>query len=85
MIDFGRGEVVGFETLLEELIDITNDSAEVLDCTDEIRATREIIKRGTSADRQRKVYQKHIDEGGDAEEALKSVARSLVEEFTQGL
>ncbi len=85
MIDFVRGEVVEFATLLEELIDISNDSAEFLGCSDEIRANREIVKRGTSTDRQRKVYQEHIDEGGTPQEALKSVARSLVEEFTQGL
>ena len=85
MIDFGRGEVVGFDNLLEELIEIVTDSAAILNCTKEIEGIRYIVERGTSADRQRAVYQSSIDEGASSQEALKNVARSLVEEFTVGL
>ena len=85
LIDFGRGEVVGFDVLLEELIDIVADSAEVLECKKEIESLRHIVERGTSADRQRAIYQQAIDEGASEKEALKNVARSLTEEFTVGL
>jgi carboxylate-amine ligase len=85
LIDFGRGEVVGFDSLLEELIEIVADSAKILNCTNEIDGIRNIVERGTSADRQRAVYQNSINEGASSHEALKNVARSLVEEFTVGL
>ena len=85
LIDFGRGEVVDFNVLLDELIHFTAASASLLDCEKEIQNLRDIVKGGTSADRQQKIYSDIIKDGGAPQDALKSVARSLVEEFTIGL
>ena len=85
MIDFGRGEVLQFDKLLEELFEFIGDSAQILGCTKEVEDARNIIARGTSADRQQQIYHQATENGGDPHEALKNVTRSLVEEFTAGL
>lgn len=82
LIDFGRGEVVAFSEQLEELIELLTPEAAALDCVDELCSAREILKRGTSADRQVQVYGEAIDAGADSKQALKQVVRSLVDEFS---
>jgi carboxylate-amine ligase len=85
LIDFGRGEVVPFAELLEELIDLLIPHAEALDCVQEVRNAANILNCGTSADRQVSVYKQALDAGAENGEALKEVARSLVAEFGEGL
>ncbi len=85
MIDFGRGKVMDFENLLEDLFEFVADSAKILHCAKEVKDAKKIISRGTSADRQQKIYHDALENGSNASEALKNVARSLVEEFSVGL
>jgi len=80
LVDFGRGEVVPFAELMEELIALTREDAQALGCTREIEHCRTILSRGTSAHRQLQVYKDHIDAGETTEKALVSVVDTLIEE-----
>ena len=85
LIDFGRGEVVSFAELVQELIEMLMPHAEALNCVDELDSVSDILQTGTSADRQVEVYQLALKSGADEQEALKQVVRSLVVEFKQDL
>ena len=78
LIDFGRGEIVPVPELVEELITLLADDAEALGCVTELEGLRDIIKGGTSADRQRAAAEAA---GGDK----KAVVDHLIEEFTADL
>lgn len=84
MVDFGRQESVPFHFLMEELLEILDDVIDDLGCREEVEHVRTILARGTSADRQLKVYREH---GGDnnREEALNAVVDFLVQETKKGL
>jgi carboxylate-amine ligase len=84
MIDFGQGESISFETLMEELLEILDDVVDELDSREEVEYIHTILKNGTSADRQVAVYEAN---GGDGnrEEALKAVVDSIVRETQEGL
>lgn len=73
LIDFGRGEVVPYPDLLEEILQLLEQDAEALGCTNEIQHARTIIKRGTSAHRQLAVYNEAIEQGDEQQQALKKV------------
>ncbi len=85
LIDFGKGELVPFGDLLDELIDLVAEDAERLDCVAEVAHTRDIVARGTSADRQCRTYAMAIDNGADVREALDAVVDFLIAETVLGL
>jgi carboxylate-amine ligase len=85
LIDFGAGELVPFSDLVEELTELVAEDARRLDCVDEIAHLKEIVRRGTSADRQRAIYQGAIASGADDHEALVAVVDFLIEETVSGL
>ncbi|SDG92063.1 carboxylate-amine ligase [Roseospirillum parvum] len=78
MIDFGRGEIVPYGDLLEELLDLVAEDAEALGAEQEVAAARDILSRGTSAHMQRRVYRQALAEGCAEEVALKRVVQHLV-------
>ena len=80
LIDFGLGEVVPYSDLAEELIELVREDAEAIGCVAEIEHIREIMKNGSSADRQRRVYTDTIKQGADPHEALKAVVDMLLVE-----
>jgi carboxylate-amine ligase len=84
LIDFGRGEVVPFPDLLEEIIAILDEDIEHFDCRGEVERAREILKRGTSADRQVRAFQTARRDGASEAEALKRVVDLLIEETMAG-
>ena len=83
MIDFGVGSVVPFSDLVEELLEILGPAADVLGCSDELAATRDILGSGTSAHRQVAVYEAAMADGAEADEALRAVVDYLIEETTR--
>jgi len=85
LIDFGIGKLVPIPDLVEELIELTGEDARRLDCVEEITHVREILRRGTSADRQRLVYEGALAAGADEREALIGVVDFLIEETVAGL
>ena len=85
LIDFAKGAVVPFADLLEEYIELVRPDAEALGCLAEVESTRNILKTGTSADRQRRAYADAIASGADNAEAMKAVVQLIMTEFTEGL
>lgn len=85
LIDFGRGEIVDYADLLEELIDLTREDQERLGCVAEVAHAREILKRGTSAHNQIRTYKDALAAGKSEEEALNAVVDWLIVESKVGL
>ena len=85
LVDFGKGELVDFAGLVDELIDLVREDAERLDCVAELEHAREIAARGTSADRQLDVFRAARDAGADAQEALRAVVDHLIVDTVNGL
>ncbi len=85
MVDFGRGEIVPFADLMEELVVILRDDAEYFDCVDEIEHARTIISRGTSSHQQFETYRQAVEAGATHEEALKRVVDWLIEATVAGV
>lgn len=81
LIDFGRREVIGFNDLLEELITLVSEDAEMLGCLAEVEAARGILKIGNSAERQRAVFRDAVQAEVPVGEALREVVRHLIDEF----
>ena len=82
LVDFGKGEIVPFPALVEELIELVREDADALNCTAELEDLRRIIKRGTSAHRQIETFeaeQKVHPSENDAI-ALKAVVDQLINE-----
>lgn len=80
LIDFGRGEVVPFADLIDELLALVAADAEALDCRSQIRHCREIARRGTSAHRQLATYDAAQAAGGDRRASLMAVVDGLIEQ-----
>jgi carboxylate-amine ligase len=85
LIDFGKGKVVPYRSLLEELIDLIGEDAQTLGCAAHVHHARQIVEEGTSADRQRSVHANAIASGASVKEAQELVVRSLIDEFDQDL
>lgn len=85
LIDFGRGAVVPFDTLLEELIALIAEDAEALECFAEVARARDILAQGTSADRQRRVHAEARAAGASKAEAMEAVLRHLIDEYLEGI
>ena len=78
LMDFGRGELVPFGDLLEELIEMVMPDAEALGCVAEVEHARTICERGSAADRQLAVYREALKDGATTDEALKAVVQALI-------
>ena len=84
LIDFGRGEVVPYPDLVDEIIKFIREDAEYFGCVEEVEHARTIVARGTSAHWQLETFQKARAEGADDHEALKRVVDMLVKETLVG-
>ena len=84
LVDFGRRALVPFAELIDELLGLLREDAEALGCVAELQRARQIANRGTSAERQRAVYE--ASGGGDnSDEALRAVVRALAAETVSDL
>src|SRR4029077_8059580 len=72
-------------TVLEDLLERLADDAEALGCTGEIAHAREILKRGSSADEQLKIYGNARMEDRSRQAALKDVVDWLHQETRRGI
>lgn len=84
LIDFGIEQSVPFSHLANELLELLDDVVDELDSREEVNYVHTILRDGTSADRQLRVYRQH---GGDEnrEEALRAVVDFLVTETRRGV
>jgi len=84
LIDFGRGEAVRFGDLVEELIALVKEEAEQLGCVAEVERARQVVARGTSADRQIAIFESGVEAGKGATGALHDVVDHLLVETLEG-
>ncbi len=85
LVDFGRGELVPFGDLVDELIDMLAADAAELGVVAEVEHARDIVAEGTSAHRQLSTYNQAIDSGADEREALRAVVDGLIIDTMHGI
>jgi glutamate---cysteine ligase / carboxylate-amine ligase len=85
LVDFGKGALVPYADLLDELLALVHEDAERLQCLPEIENARDILARGTSAQRQIMIYEAALQGGEDSKTALNAVVDWLIEETTVGV
>jgi carboxylate-amine ligase len=57
LIDFSKQTEVSYTELFEELLDFVSEESERLGTMHELQRLRDVLKNGTGAQRQRKVYE----------------------------
>jgi len=85
MIDFGKGEMVSFAALIEELLGMLAEDADALDCVNELAHVRTILETGTSAHEQCAAFDAAKGMGASDEDALKAVVDWLIATTVEGL
>jgi carboxylate-amine ligase len=85
LVDFGRGAIVPYADLLEEILSLIAPDARHFGCEAEVTHAREIVARGTSADRQLAVFEKAAAAGASRAQALSAVVDWLIGETARGL
>ncbi len=84
LFDLGKGELVPFVDLVEELLVLVAEDARALGCEAEVARARIIAAEGTSADRQLRKLDELIQAGASREEALAGVVDMLIAETVEG-
>ncbi len=77
MIDYGKREQVPTRVLIEELLELVADTAEIFGSQNELERIRAICKEGTSSDRQVKVFK--------ATGSMKAVVDDLADQTMLGV
>lgn len=85
LVDFGRGRVVAYRELLDELLGLVAEDALALGCQRELAQARAILERGTSAHHQVRVHAEALAAGASREEALRAVVDWLMAETVAGV
>jgi carboxylate-amine ligase len=85
LVDFGRGAIVPYAELLEEILSLVDQDARHFGCLAEVSHAREILSRGTSADRQLAVFDQALSAGTTRAETLAAVVDWLIAETTRGV
>lgn len=85
LIDFGKAEEIPMEFLAIELLEMLEETAKELGCWDEVQYVETILREGTSADRQLRVFDKAINSGVSQEDALKAVVDHVIKETVEGV
>lgn len=85
LVDFGKGVVVPYADLLEEILEILAPDAAHFGCEAELAHARTILARGTSAHWQIKAFEDAKAGGATEAEALKAVVDLLIRETLYGL
>ncbi len=80
LFDFGKGTLVPYRDLIEEILELIREDALALGCSDEILHARRICAEGTSADRQLAVFQAARANGADEIAALHRLVDHLIKE-----
>jgi carboxylate-amine ligase len=85
LVDFGKGKLVAYTQLLDEILALVREDAEHFDCVAEVEHARTILVRGTSAHWQTRTFEEAIAGGASDEEALRTVVDMLIRETTRDL
>lgn len=84
LIDFGIEQSVPFPDLMVELLELVDDVVDDLDSREDVEHAQQIIRSGTSADKQLRVYHEHGGENNH-DEAMRAVVDHLVAETKRGV
>jgi carboxylate-amine ligase len=85
LVDFGKGAIVPYAELLEEILTLIDQDACHFDCVEEVMQARQILARGTSAHRQLAVFERALAAGAGRPEALAAVVDWLIAETATGV
>ena len=85
LFDFGKGTLVPYRELVEEILALVREDADALGCSKEVERARSIAESGTSADRQLAAFKTAIAAGASQAEALRAVVDHLIAETTASL
>jgi carboxylate-amine ligase len=85
LVDFGRSAIVSYAELLEEILTLVDQDARHFGCLAEVTHAREILARGTSADRQLAAFERALSAGAARNDALAAVVDWLIAETTSGV
>jgi carboxylate-amine ligase len=78
LVDFGKGSLVPFPDLVEEIIEMVAEDAGEFDVRDEVDHARTIVAEGTSSQRQISAYERALQAGANDREALAAVVDELI-------
>jgi len=81
LVNYGRGQIVPYAELIDELIDLVSEDAEAMNCTKELMHLKTIVSRGTSAHRQVHCFDEALASGDDKKTALIKVVDHLIAEI----
>lgn len=85
LVDFGRGAIVPYADLLEEILALIDQDARHFGCLAEVGHARDILARGTSADRQLAIFNQALAAGATRAQALAATVDWLIAETTRGV
>ena len=83
--DTRRGGRIDIADELQELVDELAEDAQTLGCEPELRRCLDIVREGSSADRQLDLYRLRLVDGASEDEALRDVVDLLVSETAADL
>ncbi len=84
LVDFGKGILVPFPELVDEIVELVRQDADELGCTAEVERARTIVRDGTSSRRQLRSFTAAIEDGASDEEALQAVVDNLIIDTMSG-
>jgi glutamate---cysteine ligase / carboxylate-amine ligase len=85
LVDFGRGAIVPYADLLEEILALIDQDARHFGCLAEVAHARDILARGTSADRQLAIFNEALAAGATRAHALAAIVDWLIAETARGV
>ena len=85
LVDFGRGAIVPYADLLEEILALIDQDARHFGCLAEVGHARDILARGTSADRQLAIFNQALAAGATRAQALAAIVDWLIAETARGV
>ncbi len=85
LVDFGRGAIVPYADLLEEILALIDQDARHFGCLAEVGHARDILARGTSADRQLAIFNEALAAGATRAQALAATVDWLIAETARGV
>ena len=85
LVDFGKGQIVPYADLLEEILALIAPDAAHFGCEVEVAHARAILGRGTSAHWQLAAFELARAQGASEREALAAVVDMLIRETLAGL
>ncbi len=85
LIDYGCAEKVPMNFLAMELMELVDDVVDELGSREEVAYVETILRNGTSADRQSRVFRQALAQGASDQEALQAVVDHLIVETKEGI